>query len=310
MDLDDVAVFVRVIDCGGFTRAAAALHQPKSRVSRTISALERRLGVALLYRTTRSLSVTEAGRALYEGCRANVYAIEGACQGLQERRDEVAGTLRLTTVESVADSVLGPLLAELHLVHPRLRVDLRTSNEIVDLVKDGIDVALRLGKLKDSALKVRPVGHLAMILVASPAYLRSAPPLRDVADLALHRALHFETGAQASTWTLAPPARRRGARAGEADGAEAATVAIDVYVRASAPRVVLELALAGRGVALIPEYLCTDALADGRLVRLLAPLVTALYPVQFAWPAQREVNAKVRAFVEFAAPRLARYFAG
>jgi LysR family transcriptional regulator for bpeEF and oprC len=306
VDLDDVAVFVRVIDCGGFTRAADLLHQPKSRVSRTISALERRLGVALLYRTTRSLSVTEAGRALYEQCRANVYAIEGACLGLQERRDEVAGTLRLTTVESVADSVLGPLLAELHAVHPRLRVDLRTSNQIVDLVKDGIDVALRLGKLKDSALMVRPVGHIAMILVANPAYLRSAPPLRDVADLALHRALHFETGAQAATWTLAPPARRKGARAAEA---EATTVAIDVYVRTSAPRVVLELALAGRGVALIPEYLCTDALADGRLVRLLAPLVTALYPVQFAWPAQREVNAKVRAFVDFAAPRLARYFA-
>lgn len=305
MDLDDVAVFVRVIDCGGFTKAATQLHQPKSRVSRTIAALERRLGVTLLYRTTRQLSVTEAGRALYEQTRGNVYAIEGACQGLQERRDEVAGTLRLTTVDSVAESVLGPLLVELHAVHPRLRVDLRTSAEVIDLVKEGVDVALRLGRLRDSALTVRAVGHIALILVASPAYLRSAPPLREVADLALQRALHFETGDMATTWTLAPLNRRRAARAGQV---EAVSVAIDVYVRSAAPRVLLELALAGRGVALIPEYLCTDAIADGRLVRLLAPYTTALYPVQFAWPAQREANPKVRAFVDFAAPRLARYF--
>ncbi len=307
MDLNDVAVFVRVIDCGGFTRAATQLHMPKSRVSRTIAALEQRLGVALLYRTTRQFSMTEAGRALYEQCRGNVYAIEGACQGVQERRDEVAGTLRVTTVESIAESVFGPLLVELHTAHPRLRIDLRASNHIVDLVKEGVDVALRLGRLKDSALKIRAVGHIALILVASPEYLRTAPPLRTVADLALHRALHFETGPQVSTWTLAPLAKRRALRGTEA---EAVSVPIDVYVRASTPRVLLELALAGRGVALIAEYLCTDAISDGRLVRLLAPYTTALYPVHFAWPAQREANAKVRAFVDFATPRLARYFAG
>jgi len=295
MDLNQIAVFVRVIESGSFTKAAKILRQPKSRVSRRIAALEKELGVSLLYRTTRQFSPTEAGRALYAQCRSHVYELESAANALQDNAHEVEGLLRVTTTVDVGSTLLGPMLAELATLHPKLRIELRLADDLVDLVKEGIDLAIRIGQLQDASLRAKPLGRISFILVASPSYLAHAPRLQGLADLKTHKALDLAFGPRADVWSL----RQAGKREENAS--------VSVHWRSNNPRVLLDLALAGQGIALLPEFLCIDAIKAGDLQRVLAAYATKPFPVHLVWPAQREKSPKRRAFVELATKRLAPY---
>ncbi|MBC7693487.1 MAG: LysR family transcriptional regulator [Methylotenera sp.] len=299
MNLNQIAVFVRVVDSGSFTRAAQYLKQPKSRVSRTIATLEMDLGVALLYRTTRQFSLTEAGRALHERAKPHIYALEGAAEFLKEASREVAGVLRVTTAEDLASALLGPLIAEAGTLYPKMTIELELSNQVVDLVRDGIDVAIRIGPLEDTTLKARSLGSVALILVASPDYLKSAGSLRELSDLEKHPALDFATDGDGKEdrWKL----RAR-------DSKKSESVKIRVQCRSNNPKILLDLAEAGQGIALIPEFLCLEGIKNGRLRRVLEKYASVPSPVHFVWPSQKEANPKVRAFVDLGLRRLSRYF--
>jgi DNA-binding transcriptional LysR family regulator len=295
MDLNQLAVFVRVVDAGSFTKASRSLKQPKSRVSRRIAALERDLGVVLLYRTTRQFHPTEAGRALYAQTRDHVYALDAAASSLRENAAEVSGVLRVTATTDVGSALLGAVIGELATLHPKMTVDLHLSEDVVDLVRDGMDLAVRIGALKDTSLKSRALGRIIFIVVASPDYLARAPRLEAVADLSAHQVLAFSSAGVDSVWTLRAPGKREEA------------VKIRAQFRANNPRILLDLALAGKGVALLPEFLCVDALKDGTLQRPLKH-ATKPWPVHFVWPGQRETPPKVRAFVDLVVEHLKPYF--
>lgn len=280
MDLNQLVVFVRVIDCGSFTKAARLLKQPKSRVSRKIATLEEELKTSLLYRSTRQLSPTEAGWKLYHRCRNQIYELEAAASTLQENAQEVSGVLKLTVPEDLGIALLSPVISEVQLLYPQLRIDLHLSNQVVDLVREGVDLAIRIGELEDTSLKTRLLGHIQLILVASPSYLKQAPPIHHWDDLPKHPALVFSTEGEEPHWTI----------------------------RSNHPKVVLDLALAGKGIALLPEFLCIDSLKDGSLQQVLKPYSTQRTPIQFVWPSQKEVSPKVRSFISIGMKRLSQYY--
>lgn len=292
-----LSTFIRVVDSGSFTRAAEALRQPKSRVSRRMAALERDLGVTLLYRTTRQFRPTAEGQALYERCREHVYELEAAAQAFREGGGEPAGVLRVSAPEDFGFFLLGPVLAELAATYPKLVVDLRLSGDYVDLVGEGIDVAIRIGELEDRAMKRKMLGRVAFALVASPAYLENAPRIAALADLADHPTLAFLAESEEGAWSL----RRAGSSRFE-------RVRLRFAGLANNPKVLLDMALAGRGVALVPEFAALDSLREGKLRRVLPEYGGDFSPVQFVWPAQRETSPKVRAFVEVVTRRLSTYF--
>lgn len=296
LDFNKIASFVRVVDAGSITRAAQFLHQPKSRVSRNIAALERELGIALLYRTTRQFNVTEAGRTLYDRCRDKVYSLEEAAHSLRESSHEVAGLLQLTAAEDVGAILFGGLFAEFKAMHPKVTFNLVLSNDYVDLVKEGIDLALRIGALEDTSLKSRYVGKTASVLVASPAYLDAAPKIIEPRDLLKHEALVFTAELEDGCWPLT------------AAGKKKEQIRIKPSCTATNPIVPFELALLGRGVALIPESMCIESIRTGALTRVLPEYSSPPIPVHFVWPGQKEMMPKVRAFIDFGVTRLSGYF--
>jgi LysR family transcriptional regulator, regulator for bpeEF and oprC len=279
VDLNQLAVFVRVVEAGSFTKAAGFLKQPKSRV----------------YRTTRQFSVTDAGRALYEHASQHVHALERAARTVHDTANEVGGILRVTAPEDFGSALLGSVIAELKELYPKLSIDLHLSGEVIDLVRDRIDVAIRIGKLEDTSLKTRPIGKITFILVAAPSYLRNARKIRTFKDLRAHPALVFTGVDEEDRWRLAPERGR------------AEAISVSALCRSNHLVVLRDLALAGKGVALLPEFLCVELLKRGLLMRVLPTWRTEQVPVQIVWPFQRETQVNVRVFVDLVVKRLAKY---
>jgi DNA-binding transcriptional LysR family regulator len=239
MDLNLVATFVRVVELGSFTAAAAALALPKSSVSRRVSGLEKTLRVQLLQRSTRRLALTEAGRAYFERARAALGGLADAQTAVGEMSQEVAGPIRLSAAPDNTGMLAG-LLAEFIARHPKVQLDLVLTSRRVDLVAEGFDLALRAGRLADSSLVVRRLGTTDLGLFASPAYLRRAGRPRRVADLAGHAFVLYGS-----------PHERTHLRLGGPAGEEA--------VKIDGPLVVDDLSFladavaAGVGIGLMPE---------------------------------------------------------
>ncbi len=296
MDLNQLVVFVRVIEAGSFTKAAALLKQPKSRVSRKISALEKELGVSLLYRTTRHFKPTEAGMHIYNECREHVYALEMATSTAKDNSKEVAGVLKLTASEDMGTALLGPVITEVSALHKKLSVDAYFTNARIDLVKEGFDLAIRIGELKDTTLIAKKIGEVASVLIASPAYLKKSKRIEKVSDLAEHATLHFSAPSENNIWSL------------KGEGKREEKVRITPVCRASNPHILVQLAVSGMGVSLLPEFLCIEDIEAGRLKRVLPGHSQYSVPVSFVWPYQKETSPKVRAFIDVGMKHLKRYF--
>ncbi len=294
MDLNQLAVFVRVVDKGSFTLAAKFLKQPKSRVSRYIAALEEELGTALLYRSTRQLSLTEAGAHLYENVKSHIYGLEGVGLNTNPVSNEVNGVLKLTAAEDLGSMLLGPFVAELTKLHPKLKVNLHLTNQLVDLVKEGMDVAIRIGEMDDTSLKAKLIGWISFVLVATPQYLKKAPEIKTVSDLSQHPALVFSSEDEMNQWHLFNDRKQF-------------KVKVNPLCSSNNPKTLLDIALAHRGVALIPEFLCVDALAHKKLVRVMPDYCTKPSPVHFVWPDQKGNNPKLRACLDIGVPFLGKY---
>jgi LysR family transcriptional regulator, regulator for bpeEF and oprC len=295
MDLNQLSVFVKVVDKGSFTKAAEALRQPKSRVSRNIAALEREFGVPLLYRSTRQFSLTEEGKALYEKTREHIYGLEGASELLQYKSGRVAGVLKLTASEDLGSTLLGPFISELTKQHPELRVHLYLSNEVVDLVKEGIDIAIRIDELGDTSLMAKKIGIISFFLVATPSYLKNSAPIRTIEDLARHPALVFSGSDQQDTWTLVKDKKSKNIR-------------VQALCQSNNPKALLDIALNSHGVALLPEFLCLELILQKKLTRVLPDYSTHPVPVYFVWPPQKGDNPRLRACIDMGTTYLSPYF--
>ncbi|CAG0956543.1 HTH-type transcriptional regulator DmlR [Burkholderiales bacterium] len=288
-----MSAFVAVVENGSFARAAEKLDQSVSAVSRHVAELEGHLDARLLNRTTRRLSLTEAGRAFHERCVQLLADLEEAEQGASQGGATPRGTLKLTCPITYGEWVLGPAIAAFVERHAQVRVDAELSDRAVDLVDEGFDLAVRIGAIRSQLLVARRIGTTALVCCASPGYLRRRGTPRTPDDLTRHACLTYEYLPARHQWHFADP------------GGGERTVRVAGPIHANNGRMLAVLAAQGAGIAYEPDFIVAPELADGRLVPILAGYVAPGIPIHAAYPSRRHLSAKVRAFVDFLAERLA-----
>lgn len=291
IDLNDIAIFARVIEAGSFTAAARLLAMPKTTVSRRVAALERALGMRLLQRTTRSLNMTDAGRLYYEEASQALSRIEEANIRLAEARAEPAGTIRISAPVGFASHFLQDAIFDFLATYPKAKVELRLTDERLNLIDNGIDLSFRTGQLEDSTLIARRLGTTWRLLCASPAYLARAGIPATPADLATHDCVIAGQSAAQAQWVLA----------GES-GEEMVTVS--GRFAANEMQAVMTAAIAGYGIAQLPYGIAFACIADGRLQRVLETYTTPAGGLHVVYPSSKHLSPLVRAFIELAERRL------
>ena len=287
-DLPTLAVFAEVVERRSFTAAAAAVGLAKSAISRRIASLERRMGVRLLQRTTRTVTPTEEGQRLYQHCAHMVAAARRADVLLSNTG--TGGPVRVSAPVSFAQLHLTAAIAEFLRRHPHAAVHLDASDRMADLVNDGIDVAIRVGRLADSSLVARRLASDPVVAVASPAYVARAGMPRHASDLAHHVRLRYST-----EWFAEDRLRWTG-RATRERMAGRPFVAGDAVV-------VCRAAVEGVGIAFLPSHVVAGEVASGRLVRVLGHEALPRFDLWLLYPQQRQMPSRVRSLVDFLVAR-------
>jgi DNA-binding transcriptional LysR family regulator len=292
--LEGLAAFAAVVDAGSFVRAAERLDLSVSAVSRHVADLESHLGTRLLNRTTRRLSLTETGRAFHE---RSVQLLAELAEAEEEARAHTAvarGTLKLTSSITFGARYLAPAIAEFQRQHVELRFDVELSDRVIDIVEEGLDLAIRIGPIGSQTLIGRPIGAARMICCAAPSYLARHPAPTSPADLASHACLTYAYAADGNLW------RFRDARQRVHD------VRATGRLHANSGDMLAALAVAGTGITLEPDFIVADHVRAGRLVALLPDYAAPSIVIHAAYPSRRHLSAKVRTFVDFLAQRFAR----
>lgn len=287
--LTSMRVFVRVVDLNGFAAAARALGLSTAMVSKHVAALERRLGVALLARTTRRVAATEAGQRFHAHCVEILRAVDEAEQEVGAQAQSPLGCLRITAPVELGQRHLAPLLPPLLRRHPQLSVWLDLSNRIVDLVEEGLDLAIRVAPVVDSALRGRQLTSSRLLAVAAPSYLRRHGTPKTPEALSRHATLGFAVGAGLS-WVFS----RDGARH-----------AVDIAPRllSTSSDAVRQAACAGSGIAMLPTFLVDDELAQGLLRPVLGDWSLGTLKIHALYAARRTHPARLRVFLDALAER-------
>jgi DNA-binding transcriptional LysR family regulator len=291
--LDGIAVFARVVDAGSFSVAARRLEISKSAASAQVQRLEERLGVRLLNRTTRRLALTEAGAAYYRHCARILAEAEAAEQAAIAFHAEPRGTLRISVPDTFGWMHVAPAIPAFLERYPGVAVDLSLSAAHVNLVEEGLDLAIRIGALADSALVVRRLAASRPVLCAAPAYLAARGTPREPRALARHNCLRVNLLPWGDAWRLS-------SRSG------AVRVAIDGDFRSDSAEALRAAALAGHGIALLPSWAVADELRAGALRRVLPRWELPASAIWAAYPSGRQMSAKVRAFVDHLVRRFGR----
>lgn len=291
--ITSMQVFVRVAALGSFSAAARALHLSQTMVTKHVAALEDRLGIKLLHRSTRRLVLTEGGRNYLSACERILAEIEEAEASASLDRIEPRGTLRLNVPLTFGFRHVVPALSEFSRLYPAVSVDLGLADRFVDLVEEGWDLAIRIGRLKDSSLVARKIAPCRTAVCAAPAYLEEHGTPRSLDDLSRHNCLGYTlpSAVGANRWVFGP------------DGD--IVVPVQGNLRANNGDALLAAALAGQGVIYQPTFLVGDSLRSGDLVRILDEYPTYDLAVHAVLPSGRQAPAKVRVFVEFLAERFA-----
>ena len=287
-------VFVRVVEAGGLSAAGRALGLAPSTVTRRINELEAALGVRLLQRTTRTLSLTEAGETYFERAREIMGAVEEATLAVAARRGVASGILRGTVPASLARRHMAPAAADFMAQFPSVKVAMTVTDRVVDLVGEGMDLAIRVGRLEDSSLLARKVGEARRLLCASPAYLKRAGKPATPADLAEHACLTFRDHPGRALWRFRKAGRR-------------ADMRVSGPLVANDGETLVAAAAAGLGLVLLPAWLVGAEIGDGALVELLPDYAPdpPRTPLQAVFPPGPYSPVKVRAFIDFLAARFA-----
>lgn len=288
--LDDMLAFIKVVDAKGFTAAADRMGLSKSVVSRRIAELEDRLGARLLNRTTRKLSLTEVGQAFYERCARIVADIEEAERAVGDLHGAPRGRLRLNAPVSFGRLHLAPAIVAFVQRYPAIEIDVDLNDRYVDLLEDGYDLAVRIGRLRDSSLVARKLAPCRRALVAAPAYLERAGTPQTPDDLLRHNCLVYTNVPVGEQWQFA-----------DGDGGRSLKVA--GAMRSNNGDLTCAAAVAGLGIAVLPTFLCGAALATGDLTAIDLPLADAESGVYAVYPQNRHLSSKVRAFIDFLAAR-------
>jgi DNA-binding transcriptional LysR family regulator len=283
--------FVRIVEQGSLTAAARTLEVSQPSVVRLLAALEAELGVRLINRTTRRMALTDEGREYYERCRGILGAVEEAEARLRSRRAQPRGRLRLTAPVLFGRQHLAPVVNEFLARHPAMQVELLLLDRVVDLLEEGVDAALRIARLQDSTLVAVPLGQVRRVFVGSPALLKRLGRPQRPEDLKEAPCVSFTGMGPADEWTFE--------RSGRALRVKVASVLVSNQVDAA-----LAACEAGLGWGRFLSYQVEDALRAGRLKAVLPDESAGTIPMQIVYPHARLLSANLRAFLDFAAPRL------
>ena len=287
-------IFARVVEAGTFTRAADSLQLPKASVTKHVQALEARLRVKLLNRTTRRVTVTADGAAYYDRTVRLLADFDDIEAGMGQARSSPRGRLRVDVGSSVARLLIIPRLAQFQERFPDIQIDLGVSDRTVDLIGDNVDCVIRGGELADQSLVARRIGNLEFITVASPAYLARHGTPQHPLDLELGEGLHR------SVIYFSPVSGRRYPLDFHKDG-EVLELTGPSQLAVNDSNAYVSALQAGQGVGQITTFQAEQPIAEGRLVRVLPEWTQPLLPVYVVYPPNRHLSAKVRAFVDWAA---------
>jgi DNA-binding transcriptional LysR family regulator len=288
MNVSALAAFVKVVQAGSFTRAAEAMNTQKARVSRIVTQLEHDLGVRLLERTTRSLSLTEVGREIFERSVGILGAVEDIERVAQRIHAEPRGVLKLTCGVEFGMLAVGRWIDAYLERYPQVSVEADFTSRLIDIVHEGFDLAIRVGELPDSRLAARRIGELQYGLFASPGYLARRGVPDSPEDLQRHDLLVFTAGSHRGGWQLTREAEQR-------------RIEVPARLRINNSFAVRDAAIDGLGIAQLPLLLASDPIASGALVRVLPAWSPPAVPVHALFPSSRYLTPKVRAFIDLAA---------
>lgn len=288
--LSAMRVFQTVADRGGFSAAAAQLNLSKASVSKQVSALEDHLGARLLNRTTRRLALTEVGQAYLARVRSILDDVAETESAVGRHHAAPCGTLKVNAPMSFALLHLSPALCDFMKRYPDLTVELNLTDRRVDLVEEGVDVAVRIGRLADSSLIARRIAPARLAVCAAPAYLAEHGSPRTPADLAGHDCCVYTVGERRDEWRFTGP-----------DGGH--TVHVAGRLRADNGQILRDAVLAGHCIGLFPTFMVGADLREGRLVRVLESYDIGEAGLYAIYPPGRHLSAKVRAFVDYLAER-------
>ena len=288
-DLNDMLLFAEVVERGGFAAAGRALGMPKSRLSRRVAGLEAQLGVRLLQRTTRKLSLTEVGETFLRHCQAMRESAQAAADVVANAQTEPRGTIRVVCPVTLAQTVLADVMPIYLARHPQMRVEMEVNNRVVDLVKEGVDVALRvrLSLEESGSLVIKRLDDARSVLVASPALLE-----RQGTPVTLEEASQLDSAAMSAT------DGQVSVRLTHTQGREAVLQYRPRYI-ADDLLTLKRAVLGGSGMCWLPDYMCEDELRDGRLVRLLPEWSMPVGVVHAVFPSRRGLSPAVRSFLDF-----------
>jgi DNA-binding transcriptional LysR family regulator len=276
-----IEAFAAVVERGSFTAAAAALQTAKSSVSETIRGLEERMGVRLLERTTRRVRPTEAGAAFYRHCRRLLDDLAGARDEAQAAHRQPAGRLRVGTPDAFAERYVLPGLGAFLTRYPTIEIELVEAAGAADLVEQGLDLAIRIVEKPEPRLVVRRIATSRIVIVAAPGYLAAAGTPLNPRDVLHHRLIGFSPLAWRDTWRIGRD-----------------TLAVRPRLLTNNGESLRAAALAGLGLAAIPEWLVADALVAGQLTRVLADHETPSGGIYAVYPTNRLLASRVRLFVD------------
>ena len=282
---ESLRVFVRVAELGSFTRAADSLGTSKASVSAAVSQLEAALGTRLLQRTTRKVQMTQDGQGFYERAKQVLADIDDL-QTMFQGEAEISGRLRVDMPLGVARHIVLPQLPSFIEAHPQVKIELSSTDRRVDVVAEGFDCIVRVGRLDDSSLVARPLGNFRLVNCASPAYLERYGTPQSLDDLARHRLIDY-----------APSLGARAALFEYIDGDAVRTLEMNAAVAVNNSDAYQGACLAGLGIIQAPESGLGEHLASGRLVELLPQYRAAPMPVTLLYPNRRQLAKRARVFM-------------
>jgi DNA-binding transcriptional LysR family regulator len=291
--IEDLQAFVAVVEKGSLTGAARHLGRSLQAVSRSLATMEETVGVELVRRTTRRSAPTEAGLAFHARIKPALAEIAEATQEVTNRRIEPSGMLRLSGSTAFAPLYLVPAVAAFLSAYPKVKVELDVSDRFVDLVAEGIDIAIRLGEMADSTLRVRRLANLRRVYFAAPSYLAKHGRPKRPEDLAHHRCVIRTAASDAEAWPFTVYGRKK-------------VVKVTGHFRAGSAAAVNEAAVHGLGVGTAPLWQIRSMVDQGSVELLLTRFEPSPVPVHAVWPATRILPSKVKLFVDLLADRLKR----
>lgn len=295
MDYNQMALFVAVVEAGSLSEAARRLNMAKSNLSRGLTQLEKSLGTQLVYRNTRNFQPTEAGRHLYQLCRDPLFQIRAATETIQHDQNALKGKLIITMAVDLVHTLMSSQLAEFVKRYPKIELDIRAEDRTVDLVKEGVDLALRFGPMVDSNLKALKIGEVSLIFVCTPGYLNSTTKIRTLEQLEEQPMILFNIRQEKQLVVN----RKTGLKT---------KLKLQAHVMMNTPITAKTMAMGGCGIALLPDFICLEELKSGQLIRVMPDWSTEPSPFHYVWPSHIAQSPKVKAFIDLTHAHLKNSF--